>query len=251
MNSNATQGAAYVFTRSGTDWTQQQELTASDGASGDIFGTSLAVSGDNAVIGAPLATSQAKENQGAAYLFIRSGTTWTQQQTLNGADGKSYDNFGSCVALEDNTAIVGADGKTVIGALERGAAYVFQIGKATGDPCGSDTECASGTCLPSKVCAAPPVVDAGSDAGHTGGYGGAAGAATDSGAAGVGGHAGSSGGGGTSAAGSAGSAAAAVAPGPPNSGCGCRTPSDSHAGSLAASMLAAALACIASRRRRK
>lgn len=59
-------GAAYVFTRYGTAWSQQAELAATDGAQGDYFGRSLAVSGSTAVAGAPLSKNEA----GKAYVFV-------------------------------------------------------------------------------------------------------------------------------------------------------------------------------------
>jgi YHS domain-containing protein len=122
------QGAAYVFTCSGTPciWTQQQELTAADGASGDEFGNTVAVSGDTAVIGAPYKNSY----QGAAYVFRCSGTpcTWTQQQELTAADGARGDVFGYSVAVSGETAIIGAIGNN----STRGAAYVF---RCSGTPC--------------------------------------------------------------------------------------------------------------------
>ena len=76
------QGAAYVFTRSGTTWTQQQKLTAADGAAVDYFGYSVALSGDTALVGACDKAVGGNTSQGAAYVFTRSAGTWTQQQKL-------------------------------------------------------------------------------------------------------------------------------------------------------------------------
>ena len=104
-------GAAYVFVRSGITWSQQQELTASDGAAFDSFGERLALSadGNTALIGAKLKNNQ----QGAAYVFVRSGTTWSQQQKLTASDGAQNDAFGDDVALsgDGNTALIGAEFK--------------------------------------------------------------------------------------------------------------------------------------------
>ena len=74
-------GAAYVFTRSGTTWTQEAKLTALDGVTKDQFGLAVAVDGDTAVVGAYFKFFP-QEAAGAAYVFTRSGTTWTQQQRL-------------------------------------------------------------------------------------------------------------------------------------------------------------------------
>ena len=122
---NTDAGAAYVFTRTGTTWTQQQRLTAADGAAEDLFGNSVAVAGDTAVVGAEFKTVSTDLGAGAAYVFTRSGTTWTQQQKLTAADAASSDNFGSAVALSGDTALVGAAHKFVSGSSVAGAAYVY------------------------------------------------------------------------------------------------------------------------------
>ncbi len=95
-------------------WLTQAELLASDRAANDIFGTSAALSGDTALIGAYGRNGYT----GAAYVFVRSGGSWSQQQELLASDGASGDMFGSSVALSVDTALVGAEGHT-------GAAYVF------------------------------------------------------------------------------------------------------------------------------
>ena len=76
---NQTQGAAYVFVRTAGAWTQQQKLTSSDGAAGDNFGWSVAVSGDTIVVGALNANVGNNDREGTAYVFVRSGGVWTQQ----------------------------------------------------------------------------------------------------------------------------------------------------------------------------
>ncbi len=107
------QGAAYVFVRSATGWTQQAKLTASDRAGGDIFGASVSIDGETAVVGA----SEKASNTGAAYVFVRTGSTWTQQAKLTAPDGAAGDFFGESVAVSGDTAVIGAGGKE--------AAYVF------------------------------------------------------------------------------------------------------------------------------
>jgi len=125
VGSNSKQGAAYVFTRSGAAWSQQAKLTASDGAADNYFGCSVALSGDTALIGAYNKTVGSNESQGATYLFTRSGTAWSQQQELTASDGAAGDWFGNSVALSGDTALVGADSKTVGSNFRQGAAYVF------------------------------------------------------------------------------------------------------------------------------
>jgi len=140
-------GGAYVFVRSGTTWTQQAHLQASNAGTGDNFGTFVAVSGDTVVVGAPFEASNATgvngngannsaNGAGAAYVFVRSGTTWTQQAYLKASNTDAGDRFGWTVAVSGDTLVVGApyedstatgvDGdETTNAAGQAGAAYVF------------------------------------------------------------------------------------------------------------------------------
>jgi FG-GAP repeat len=124
-NLNGSTGAVYVFTFDGSTWVQQQELTASDGAADDRFGTSVALSGNTALIGAEDKTIGSNSDQGAAYVFTFNGSNWVQQQRLAANDGGLGDFFGSSVAVSGTTALVGASGKTIGSNTEQGAAYVF------------------------------------------------------------------------------------------------------------------------------
>jgi uncharacterized lipoprotein NlpE involved in copper resistance len=118
-------GAAYVFMRTGVTWALQQELTPSDGASGDWFGCSVGLSGNTAVIGAYDHAVSGKGRPGAAYIFSRSGTTWTQVAELWGQDGADNDMFGYAVAVSGGSAVVGAWHKPNGAVLLAGAAYIF------------------------------------------------------------------------------------------------------------------------------
>jgi hypothetical protein len=110
-----------VFTRTGTTWTQQQKLLASDGAKGDQFSYyGISLDGDTAIIGANHDDDMGA-NSGSAYVFTRTGTTWTQQQKLLASDGAAGDDFGFNIALSGNTALIGADGND----NTSGSAYVF------------------------------------------------------------------------------------------------------------------------------
>ncbi len=118
---NGGQGAAYVFVHQGGQWAQQQELQATDGASGDLFGYSVAMDalGDEAVIGSP----EHNGYDGASYVFVHRGGQWAQQAELQASDGGFGDEFGISVAvnaLGDET-IAGAIGHNGV----VGAAYVF------------------------------------------------------------------------------------------------------------------------------
>jgi uncharacterized protein (TIGR03437 family) len=125
---NSDQGAVYVFTRNSATqpvWTQRQRLNASDGASGELFGGAVALGGDTALVGARVHRVGTKPGQGAAYVFARSGEIWTQQKQLTANDGEELDQFGAAVALDGDTALVGAPNDNVSGRLDQGSAYVF------------------------------------------------------------------------------------------------------------------------------
>jgi hypothetical protein len=116
-------GSVYVFTRAGNTWTQQQKLTASDAGAGDVFGISVALDGDTALIGAERDDDGGTES-GSAYVFVNSGTAWSQQQKLTASDAEGHDYFGYSVALDGDRALVGASGGNDAG-LWTGAAYMF------------------------------------------------------------------------------------------------------------------------------
>ena len=111
--------------RSGTTWSQQAKLRASDAAAYDWFGVSVSVCGDTAVVGA-YKDDDGGWNSGSAYVFVRSGTTWSQQAKLTASDAAAYDWFGWSVSVCGDTAVVGAclddDGSS-----DSGSAYVFNI----------------------------------------------------------------------------------------------------------------------------
>jgi hypothetical protein len=114
-------GAAYVFVQGSGGWTQQQQLVPTDGTMLELFGTSTALDGDTALIGAPSAPGV---GAGAAYVFTRTAGAWTQQQVLTITGGAP--NFGTAVALSGTTAIIsnGLPGPTPAGLS---AAYVFVL----------------------------------------------------------------------------------------------------------------------------
>src|SRR4029079_13640979 len=140
-------GTAYVFTRTGGVWSQQAALKASNARPGDYFGSSVAVSGDTLVVGARFEDSAATgidgnqtddsaPDSGAAYVFTRTGSVWSQQAYVKASNTRAGDRFGFSVDLSGNTLIVGAsseDGAAVgIGGdqtntttPDSGAAYVF------------------------------------------------------------------------------------------------------------------------------
>jgi hypothetical protein len=134
-NSATDSGAAYVFTRSGVTWTQQAYLKASNTEILDSFGSSVAVAGDTVVIGAfgedsaatgvgGNQTDNSVDRAGAAYVFSRSGATWTQQAYLKASASAAFNRFGSSVAVDGSIVIVGAHN-------EAGVAYGFTRSGAT------------------------------------------------------------------------------------------------------------------------
>ena len=112
-NNKNNAGAAYIFTRTNSVWSQQAKLVASDRAANDHFGSSVAVDGDTVVVGAWYEDHNADGEKsssaaGAAYVFTRSGSSWSQQQKLVALDRSSYDEFGFTVAIDRDTIVVGA-----------------------------------------------------------------------------------------------------------------------------------------------
>ncbi len=122
-------GSAYVFTRDGAGvWTEQAKLTASDAAGFDRFGVSVALDGDTALVGAWL-DDDAGSQSGSAYTFTRAAPgVWTEQSKLTASDAAAFDRFGVSVALDGDTALVGAYLDDDAGSSS-GSAYVFQCGE--------------------------------------------------------------------------------------------------------------------------
>ena len=138
-------GAAYVFVRSGTAWSQQAYLKASNTGADDQFGVSVAIAGDTVVVGAQFedsnttgtnsSSNESSTDSGAAYVFVRNGTAWSQQAYLKASNTGSGDRFGFPVGVSGDTVVVGArseDGGTTgvngtsdESAADSGAAYVF------------------------------------------------------------------------------------------------------------------------------
>ncbi len=117
------QGSVYVFVRNGESWSQQQKLVAGDGAANDQFGGSVSVSGDTLAVGAAGSSS----SRGAAYVFVRSGSSWIQQQKLTAVDGIANEEFGTSVSIDGDTLVVGSPGDEAA----RGTAFVFSQSAGT------------------------------------------------------------------------------------------------------------------------
>ena len=116
-------GSAYIFKRTGTTWVQEDKLLPTDGAEGDQFGRSVSISSNNAVVGA-LFHDDNGDFSGSAYLFGRSGTSWSQEAILLASDGTANDEFGGSVSIDGDYAVVGAQNHDDNG-TESGSAYVY------------------------------------------------------------------------------------------------------------------------------
>jgi hypothetical protein len=121
-------GAAYVYEFNGSAWVSQGRLTASDGASVDRFGYSVAVSNNVVAVGAREDDTVAGgPDAGSAYIFTRSGATWTEQQKLAQGDPFNGDRFGGSVAMSFGNLVIGAAEKALSSPNGQGAVYYFKI----------------------------------------------------------------------------------------------------------------------------
>lgn len=106
---NAPANRAFVFTRSGNTWSQQDELVAPDNSDDSFFGSSsIAISDDTVVIGHSRNSTQAS-SAGAAFVYSRSGSTWSLEDTLLASDGAADRDFGRSVDIDQNTIVVGSN----------------------------------------------------------------------------------------------------------------------------------------------
>lgn len=150
IDGNNGQGAVYAFERDGGSWGQVDKFTSADGAAADGFGWAVALDGDSAVVGSGFVTVGGNLLQGAAYAFERSGTNWTQAQTLLASNGAAFDSFGLSVAISGDTLLVGASGAATDGDpfSNQGVAYEFTRSGDTWSEgrqlAGSDSESADG-----------------------------------------------------------------------------------------------------------
>jgi len=122
-DSGSASGSAYVFVRSGTVWSQEAKLLASDGAATDFFGRYVDISGETVLVGA-MRDDDLGSSSGSAYVFVRSGVVWNEQAKLLASDGAADDVFGLDLAIDGDTAVIGASAHDALG-NDSGAAYVF------------------------------------------------------------------------------------------------------------------------------
>ncbi|MGE0683396.1 MAG: FG-GAP repeat protein [Candidatus Binatia bacterium] len=133
-------GAAYLFSRDAEgEWTKQQKLTASDGASGDEFGYSVALDETTAVVGARFAREDSEDSEttmhpGAVYVYELTtepdGVSWKETQKLLASAGANGDGFGGSVVVSGDLILIGARDES----LAQGAVYVFTRTRASEIP---------------------------------------------------------------------------------------------------------------------
>jgi len=114
-------GRAYIFKREGTKWISQAKVTASDRARNDRFGSSVSISDDYAIVGAP---GHGDLETGAAYIFKRTGKTWVQEAKIVYSYAGAGAAIGFSVSLDGDCAIIGAPGDNG----NMGAAFIFRRG---------------------------------------------------------------------------------------------------------------------------
>ena len=115
-------GVAHVFVRTGTSWNLQAQLVANPLVSGDRFASSVAIDANTILVGAPL---DGPGDGGAAYVFTRTGATWTQAAKLKRTNPGKDDGFGTAVAVLGDRAIIGAPGDNTVAGSYAGSAHVF------------------------------------------------------------------------------------------------------------------------------
>lgn len=127
-NASCNSGSATLFRRNGDHWELEQKITATNGSCGDVFGYSVSLDGDVAVVGAYLSDAGATDS-GSAYIFRFDGGRWTQEQELIASDAAVADWFGESVSIDCHDA---GDCIVAVGALlnddggdNAGSAYVF------------------------------------------------------------------------------------------------------------------------------
>lgn len=135
-NHLANSGSAYIFKNTGGVWTEVQKIIASDRGAFDIFGTTVDISGDYAIVGAELENhdtlgSNSLYNSGSAYIFKNDGTSWFEVQKVVASDRDRNDKFGHSVAISRDYALIGALGEshdTTGGNYieQSGSAYIFK-----------------------------------------------------------------------------------------------------------------------------
>jgi hypothetical protein len=123
-------GAAYVFERTGSDWSDVQTLTAPDAAANDAFGSAVALSGAVAAVGAPFGDAPSGPDRGSVYVFRSAGADFAFEVELHAADAAFQDQLGGALASEADVILAGARSAAGLDGSDAGAAYLFRFGGA-------------------------------------------------------------------------------------------------------------------------
>jgi uncharacterized repeat protein (TIGR01451 family) len=135
---NTDAGSAYLFVRSDTSWSELEEVFAQSPSNTDHFGSSVGISSDAVLVGAP----DDGGNQGEVFVFARLGVEWPRVMRIRASDGDGGDRFGAAVAISGGSLAVGAplDDDLI---SDQGSAYLFyayqedcdlQLATAVNDP---------------------------------------------------------------------------------------------------------------------
>jgi alpha-tubulin suppressor-like RCC1 family protein len=124
-------GSVAVLARSDSSWVERQRLVAPSRVAGDGFGTSVAISGDLLVVGAPGTDLVTRTDAGMAHVFRLAAGTWVHERTLVRSGAQTGDGFGTAVAARGSLVACGAPGVDQSGAVNSGVAYVFKRSGST------------------------------------------------------------------------------------------------------------------------
>lgn len=121
-------GSAYIFELVNGKWIQKQKIVSSNREWKEAFGKSVAISGEHVIVGAYLSDiNSTNPDAGAAYVFKRSGNTWSNQQKITASSKAAFDHFGFSVSISGNSAIVGAYYAPFNGVSQAGTAYIYSL----------------------------------------------------------------------------------------------------------------------------
>ena len=123
---NTFAGCAFIFSFNGKDWVEESKLIASDGLNVDEMGWSVSISGDSAIVGAPLSDGDGNWS-GSAYVFHFNGSDWIEESKLTASDASSDDKFGISVSISGDSIFVGSPYADNSDGMNSGAAYTYRF----------------------------------------------------------------------------------------------------------------------------
>jgi hypothetical protein len=127
VGANTNQGSANIYQLSGGSWVLMQKITDATGTTDDLFGRSVSISGNYAIVGAPSDDVGANTDQGSAIIYQFTGGSWVLMQKITDVTGAASDDFGHSVSISGNYAIVGAQHDNVGANTEQGSAIIYQF----------------------------------------------------------------------------------------------------------------------------